>query len=314
MRVVFLGKGGSGKTSLSGAFIEFATKKGPVLAIDADVNRHLPSFLEIERKRDVGDAYEEVASYLYGKREDIEQKHMVATTPPSRNSHFIRVEKDDPFLNRFCSKGEGTHLLVVGNYHEKDVGHTCYHGKLNVLEMIYHHLLDTEDEIVVADATAGIDNIGTSLYFCYDLSVFVVEPTIRSIEVCKEYLALAEQNEVAVAIVGNKIETPEDEQFIERELEGARILCHIPYTQELKAYEQGDLSAKERFSSMVVPQMEIIRNALAEEKRDWNAYYERLLKTHKVNSIEWWDSYYGEPISEQQDPTFTYQEVMEGKK
>jgi CO dehydrogenase maturation factor len=42
MRIAFVGKGGSGKTTLSALFAQWLSREGvPVLAIDADINQHL---------------------------------------------------------------------------------------------------------------------------------------------------------------------------------------------------------------------------------------------------------------------------------
>ena len=64
MRVSFLGKGGSGKTTLSTSFIKFLENKDEkVLAIDADINVHLGQSLNMETKY-LGDDFEEISKYL----------------------------------------------------------------------------------------------------------------------------------------------------------------------------------------------------------------------------------------------------------
>jgi CO dehydrogenase maturation factor len=42
MKIAFVGKGGSGKTTLSSLFIRYlADRRVPVTAVDADINQHL---------------------------------------------------------------------------------------------------------------------------------------------------------------------------------------------------------------------------------------------------------------------------------
>lgn len=42
MKIAFVGKGGSGKTTLSSLFIRhLAANEAPVVAVDADINQHL---------------------------------------------------------------------------------------------------------------------------------------------------------------------------------------------------------------------------------------------------------------------------------
>ncbi len=52
MRVAFVGKGGSGKTTLSALFARHVNRSGaPVLAIDGDINQHLAEALSPTRNR-----------------------------------------------------------------------------------------------------------------------------------------------------------------------------------------------------------------------------------------------------------------------
>lgn len=48
MRIAFVGKGGSGKITLSAFFSQYIKDQAPVLVIDADLNMHLPSLLGFE--------------------------------------------------------------------------------------------------------------------------------------------------------------------------------------------------------------------------------------------------------------------------
>jgi CO dehydrogenase maturation factor len=42
VKIAFVGKGGSGKTTLTGLFARYlASRAAPVVAVDADINQHL---------------------------------------------------------------------------------------------------------------------------------------------------------------------------------------------------------------------------------------------------------------------------------
>jgi CO dehydrogenase maturation factor len=52
MKIAFVGKGGSGKTTISALFTRYLAAQGvPVLAIDADINQHLSEALGLSREQ-----------------------------------------------------------------------------------------------------------------------------------------------------------------------------------------------------------------------------------------------------------------------
>jgi hypothetical protein len=125
MRIGFFGKGGAGKTTTAAGFIKYLMTKVPyVLAIDADVNIHLKDALQIENfsgeQYELGDRAAEVAAYVRGHRTDLGERPLISSTPPSLNSRFIRVTRDDPFIAKSASyswnlstRGRGRLLLPL---------------------------------------------------------------------------------------------------------------------------------------------------------------------------------------------------------
>jgi CO dehydrogenase maturation factor len=103
MRISFLGKGGSGKTTTTAAFVKYLAKKySHVLAIDADLNVHLQKALQIEGEaRKLGGLFDEVTNYLKGGR-TMDTK-FIGTTPPSLKSQFIELKLDDSFIQKYTS-------------------------------------------------------------------------------------------------------------------------------------------------------------------------------------------------------------------
>ncbi len=97
MRIAFLGKGGSGKTTTAAGFARFLASRFPfVLAVDADVNAHFKTALGLEGDtKHLEGHFNDVIAHLRGQRSDLGDRVMLATTPPSLTSTFIRPTADD---------------------------------------------------------------------------------------------------------------------------------------------------------------------------------------------------------------------------
>ena len=312
MRIAFLGKGGSGKTTTSASFIRHVSKKRPaVLALDADVNAHLAGALALEGEiSQLGQLYGELTSYLKGTRSDLGDKPMIMTTPPSLQSNFVRCRADDPLIRKYALTQGNISLLTVGKYEQQDVGSSCYHGKLSGAISVLHHLLDGVDDIVVADNTAGTDAVATSLWFAYDMRVIVVEPSKKSVQVYKDFISLLPGLAETTYVVGNKVEGAEDEAFLKAQVGADRLLGFIPLSRHLKRFEQGDVEALELFQSEQSAVFDRVLSVLESQKRDWTVYLDRLRQTHTKLCRDWYDAYYGLKLDEGLDLAFTYQAVL----
>lgn len=309
MRLGFFGKGGSGKTTMTAAYARSLAKNqdGNILAVDADHNRHLGDALGIKQDPEpLGNSREEIKEYVKGGRDGV---NMVATTPPSEESRFIRPEADDEFIQEYGVTENGISLLTVGSYEHGDCGATCYHGKLDSLTYVMNHLLDTEKDQVVVDATAGVDTYGSSLVAAYDLNILVVEPTQKAVEVYKEFEELMSEFHSETAVIVNKIETESDKDFIRERIPEENILGFVERSEELRKHEQGDQEAFERFVDQNQELFENIRARSESVGKNWEEYLESLKKIHISGSEAWWDEYHDEDISGQAETSFSYQKV-----
>lgn len=315
MRVAFLGKGGAGKTTTAAGFVKYAAKRfRSVLAIDADVNAHLLEALNFENIRgnriELGEICDQIFDYLRGERTDVSAERMLGTTPPSIKSSFIRVVGDDPFLAAYALRSENIFLLTVGTYKESDVGGSCYHTKLRGLAGAMHHLLDFSDDIIVADTTAGTDNVATSLAFAYDVNVFVVEPTLKSLRVYSDFLDIAPQLAERVYVIGNKIETEDDKSFISNLVPSEKLLGFVPNSRYLKRFEQGDSEALAQFHQEQNRVFDACLHVLVNYKRDWRQYLKSLRSTHSKVCQEWYNEFHGANLDENLDADFSYEAVL----
>jgi CO dehydrogenase maturation factor len=319
LRIAFLGKGGAGKTTTAAGFIRYVSTLYPyVLAVDADVNAHLKGALHVDGLEDaayeLGEVRGELIEYLKGRRADLQGRDMVGTTPPSVHSNFISACKDDPIIAKYArtSPDGKISLLTVGTYKESDVGGACYHVKLSGLQAFFHHLLDGPDDIVVADTTAGTDNVATSLSIAYDINVFVVEPTKKSLQVYLDFLAVAPHLADKTYVVANKVDTPEDELFVLKHVQKDRLLGAVPHSRHLKHFEQGRKEALESFRLEQESVFARVLETLQSKPRNWQNYLHSLRSTHSKVCRDWLDEYYGEKLDEGLDPDFSYEKVIAG--
>jgi CO dehydrogenase maturation factor len=312
MRVAFHGKGGAGKTTTAAGFVKYAASTNPfVLAFDADLNAHLKAALCIDGEPEqLGMHFDEITTYLKGTRQDIGDRPIIGNIPPAAGSNFIRVAVDDLFINKHALKDGNIALLTVGAYELKDVASTCYHEKLKSMIGIFHHLLDDENDVVIADSIAGTDNIATSLSFAYDMNVFVVEPTSKSIGVYKDYVDLVPQYADRLYVIGNKVADEPDLEFIKQHVPETSYLGSIPFSENLKRFEQGKSCALQKFHSEQEPVFEKTYNILKSKKRDWGEYLDRLRVTYRWDCDRWYSEFYKCDLVKGIDETFTYESVL----
>jgi CO dehydrogenase maturation factor len=307
-----MGKGGSGKTTLSAAFAAWRAAKSEreVVVFDADVNSHLQETLGISGEPvQIGHKGEEIAEYVRGTRRDIGNAPLLSTTPPARESRFITCSANDPLLARYAIRKNNLSLISVGSFKSSDVGANCYHTKLHSLCMILNHLLDKGDDLVVVDATAGTDTLSTALLIAYDLNVFVVEPTAKSIGVYLDYVGTDPESIDKTVVLINKVMDPADEAYVRTQIEVDKIIGAIPYSPAMRRFEQGEMEALTDFIAANEHMMELIFSRLANSGRDWVAYLRRLEEIHKKNCEWWYNDFYGASLHTGLDSEFSYEKV-----
>jgi CO dehydrogenase maturation factor len=232
MRIAFVGKGGSGKTTVSALFCASVERSGrPLLAIDADINMHLGEklgfppmapdhYLSSAGPRDA------IRRHLMGSNVRVAAlAQFLKTTPPAKGSVLFRLSAADELLDRHALRRGTMRFMVVGTYSEEAIGASCYHTQLAILENILSHTVD-DDGIIVVDMVAGVDAFANSLHAQFDLLVVVVEATRSSLDVYESFLRLAREAGVAdaVAVVGNQIESPEDRAFLDSHIPADRFI------------------------------------------------------------------------------------------
>jgi CO dehydrogenase maturation factor len=162
-------------------------------------------------------------------------------------------------------------LLATGPFDDDDLGVSCYHAKTGAVELYLNHLVDGPGEYVVVDCTAGADSFASGLFTRFDLTVLVAEPTRKGISVYRQWRGYAEGFDVTVALVGNKVQTPEDLTFL-RSQAGEEPLAWIGHEPAVRAMEQGRPFSLGDLSPETAAALWAIKSRLDATSRDWARY------------------------------------------
>lgn len=294
MKIGFIGKGGSGKTSISSAFALFLAQNQEVLFIDADVNAHAHECFDMKPSKPLGENMKLISSYFVGKRIDISAKQMIGSTPPNKNSILIRDLKNNPFIESISEKNGNISLITVGTYTKEDSGINCYHSKLMPLEMLLHHTIDKKNDYIVMDATAGVDILGTSLFMAFDVLFFIIEPTKKSISVLQTFMNQCESKVVPIL---NKVKSENDIEFVKDQ--GIEPTIIIKESDSLRLFEQGHKEKFKQFRDENTQNFVSIQKEAKKTSRDYTAYYEKLLTIYRKSCEIWYNKYFETDIYKQ---------------
>jgi CO dehydrogenase maturation factor len=320
MKIAFAGKGGSGKTTLSSLFIRHLAAVGaPVLAIDADINQHLGTALGLDEAEAaalpaMGERLTLIKDWLRGTNPRIASTEtMIKTTPPGEGSRLLSLREDNPIYSECARHMElddgAVRLMVTGPFTEADLGVACYHSKTGAVELCLNHLVDGPGEYLVVDMTAGADSFASGLFTRFDLTFLVAEPTRKGVSVYRQYKEYARDHDIALAVVGNKVQSPGDLDFLRAEV-GDDLLVTVGHSDWVRALEKG---RPRRFSLLEDGNrraLEVLKDAVdaTYALRDWERYTRQMVHFHLKNARSWGNERTGADLAAQIDPGFVLRE------
>jgi CO dehydrogenase maturation factor len=246
MKIAFVGKGGSGKSTLTALFfLKLVSQKENVVCFDADLNIHIPKLLGVDFPDSKSLSSErntkKIREYLRGNSKKIASAdHFYKTTPPSEGVNHFRVEPTNQIIQDFTARYGSGYLAAVGTYEEDEIGKSCYHVNLSILENILSFAELKNDDWIVVDMVAGIDAFSNTLHKQFDALFIVVEPTKESMDVYVQYLKLAKHAGVdkRLFVVGNKLEDPGDEEYISSNVDSGKYLGSLTKNNAIKISRQ----------------------------------------------------------------------------
>ncbi|MEV5339212.1 ATP-binding protein [Streptomyces sp. NPDC052676] len=320
MKIAFVGKGGSGKTTLSSLFIRHLAATGaPVVAVDADINQHLGVALGLDETESaalpaMGDHLPLIKDYLRGTNPRIPSAAtMIKTTPPGEGSRLLRVREDNPVYDA-CARaveldGGAVRLMVTGPFTEADLGVACYHSKTGAVELCLNHLVDGRDEYVVVDMTAGSDSFASGMFTRFDMTFLVAEPTRKGVSVYRQYKDYARDFGVELKVVGNKVQGQDDVDYL-REQVGDDLLVTVGHSDWVRAMEKGRPPRFDLLEDANRRALHTLQTAAdaTYDRRDWERYTRQMVHFHLKNAHSWGNERTGADLAAQVDPGFVLRE------
>lgn len=234
MKIAFVGKGGSGKSSVSWLAIKTLENTGKhVLGIDADHNMDLTSNLGIDPS---------VTPLMHTTEKEFMEKMSVCNDKNCSHTtldanHLPTFTIDDDYTKSITYPVSNNIDLINIGLGSPDILFTsvCSHGLSGPLKY-YLGLLDAKDSWVVIDSVAGADMLNYGLYAGIDAVIGVVEPHRNSIKVFEQIKEICRKTMIPCYAAINK---PADNEFYKDFSKNFKniILGEIPFDENILNYD-----------------------------------------------------------------------------
>ena len=219
LRIAVAGKGGAGKTTLAATLARLLSRRGrEVLVIDGDSNPNVAVALGLDRDR--ADALEPLPTGLVSRK---------------LNQKVALVEPVDEVLKRHgATAPDGVKVVLMAMPAHADEGCLCSaHATVSAL---LNDVGADDDMVAVLDLEASPEHLSRGTTRNVDALLLVVEPYYRSYETARRMAALAAELPIGrVAVVANKLRSPEDGQAIAEycERHGLSLDAELPWSTEV---------------------------------------------------------------------------------
>ncbi|MDR2491446.1 MAG: AAA family ATPase [Spirochaetaceae bacterium] len=178
--IAFAGKGGVGKTTTCGLFIDYLSKSGkaPVLAVDADPNSNLNEVLGVPLELTLGEIREEIAN---------------AEITDAIPIHMSKPEFASLKFSQAIIEEDGYDLLVMGRTQGK--GCYCYVNDL-LRDQINRYYKNYN--FLVVDNEAGLEHISRGVLPPVNLILLISDCSRRSIQAVGRIAAMIKELDLKV--------------------------------------------------------------------------------------------------------------------
>jgi CO dehydrogenase maturation factor len=224
--IAVAGKGGTGKTSLTGLIIHYLSKsgKGPVLAVDADANSNLNEVLGVEAGVSLGEL-----------REELERGETMAENPIPPG--MSKADYTEMKFSNALTEMDDYDMLVMG----RTQGAGCY---CFVNGLLQHQIQKFSGgyTYVVVDNEAGMEHISRGVLPSVDTILLVSDCSRRGIQAAGRISQLVGSLHLTpkqMGLIVNRAPNGELSEGIKEEIkiQGLKLLAAVPQDEQVYEYD-----------------------------------------------------------------------------
>ena len=224
--IAVAGKGGVGKTTLTGLLIQYLCESGkkPVLAVDADANANLNEVLGVGIECTLGELREEIERAGVDSRYQIPVGMTKQAYLEARLADAITEEDDYDLMVMGRTQGQGCYCFVNG----------LVQTQIQKLQSNYPY--------VVVDTAAGMEHISRGLIPTMEIAILVSDCSRRGVQAAGRIAALMKELNFKPKTVGLIVNrAPEGKldagTMEEVEKQGLTLLGVVPQDQDVYQYD-----------------------------------------------------------------------------
>ena len=224
--IAVAGKGGVGKTTLTGLIIQYLGEKGkgPILAVDADANSNLNEVLGVKVESTLGEVREEVARAEMAKDSPIPAGMTKADYMEFKFDDALAEDDDFDLLVMGRTQGKGCYCFVNG----------LLQAQLQRLEKNYPY--------IIVDNEAGMEHISRGVLPSMQTAILVSDCSRRGVQAVGRIAELIKECDMhpqKVGLIINRAPGGVLNQGTKEEIEkqGLHLLGVVPQDEAVFEYD-----------------------------------------------------------------------------